>query len=215
MSTGLFRGFRVLHRAFRRYPAAHRLHILIRYVTCPFTRALADVPANARILDVGAGHSLLGVLLADRAREVISVEPDLRKSFLPSPSPKVRKVAGFDDCIRATDFDATMLFDVLYRIPLAAHRPLYERLFARLRPGGLLLVKEMDRQRRWKMRWTRFQEWLVDRVDLTLGESFVFQSTGELESMLREIGFTDFRARAIDRGYPHPHIVYTARKPEP
>ncbi|HUR79634.1 MAG TPA: class I SAM-dependent methyltransferase [Thermoanaerobaculia bacterium] len=213
MATGFIRGFRVLHRAFSRYPASHRLHILIRYISCPFTRTLADIPANARLLDVGAGHSLLGILIEDRVREVVSVEPDLRKSLLPSPSPKIRKVAGYDDCIRANDFDAATIYDVLYRLPVNAHRALLERLFARLRPGGVLLVKEMDRERRWKMRWTRWQEWLVDRVDLTLGEAFVFQTTAELESMLRDIGFTDFRARAIDRGYPHPHIVYTARKP--
>jgi hypothetical protein len=32
--------------------------------------------------------------------------------------------------------------------------------------------------------------------------------------MLGELGFADFRARPIDRGYPHPHIIYTARKPQ-
>ncbi len=214
MPTGLLQGFRALRRAFRRYPAAHRLHIFIRYITCPFMPTIADIPRNARLLDVGAGHSLLGVLLEDRVREVVSVEPDLRKSFLPSPSPRIRKVAGYDDCIGGKDFDAVTLIDVIYRMPLDARRALFSRLFSRLRPGGVLVVKEMDTQHRWKMKWTRFQEWLNNRfLHLTLGEVVVFQTTPELESMLREIGFTSFTARSIDRGYPHPHIVYTARKP--
>jgi 2-polyprenyl-3-methyl-5-hydroxy-6-metoxy-1,4-benzoquinol methylase len=214
MTTGFFRGLRAQNRAFRRYPAGHRLHILIRFLTCPFLRTVADIPENARLLDVGAGHSLLGVLLADRVREVVSVEPDLRKSFLPPPSPKIRKVAGYDDCIRGEDFDAATLYDVIYRMPVDVRRALFARLFARLRPGGVVVVKEMDTQHRWKMGWTHFQEWLSDRfLHLTLGEGLVFQSTPELEAMLREIGFTNFEARRIDRGYPHPHIVYTARKP--
>lgn len=214
MPTGLFRGLRVLHRAFRRYPAGHRLHIFIRYLTCPFIRTLRDIPEQARLLDVGAGHSLFGVLVEDRVREVVSVEPDLRKSFLPSPSPKIRKVGGYDDCIRGDDFDAVTLIDVIYRMPIAARRALFERLFARLRPGGVLVVKEMDTEHRWKLKWTQFQEWLNNRfLHLTLGEVVVFQSTAELEAMLRGLGFTNFTSRRIDRGYPHPHIVYTAQKP--
>ena len=213
MSLGL-RGFRLLHRAFRSYPAGHRLHILIRYVTCPFTRSLEDVPADARVLEIGAGHSAYGVLIEERIREVVAVEPDLRKSLLPSPSPKIKKVAGFDDCVRGSDFDAAVVYDVTYRMPAEVRRALFERLFTRLRPGGVLVFKDMDNGHRWKMKWARFQEWLSDHfLHISIGEGFIYQSREEVEGMLRGIGFTNFRARAIDRGYPHPHIIYTATKP--
>ena len=213
MSIGL-RGFRVLHRAFGSYPAGHRLHVLIRYITCPFTRTLEDVPAGARVLEVGSGHAAYGVLIEDRIKEVIAVEPDLRKSLLPSPSPKIKKVAGFDDCVRGSDFDAAVVYDVTYRMPPDVRQALFARLFARLRPGGTLVFKDMDNGHRWKMKWARFQEWLSDQfLHISIGEGFVYQSRAEVEAMLREIGFTNFTARAIDRGYPHPHIIYTATKP--
>lgn len=213
MSIGL-RGFRVLHRAFGSYPAGHRLHVLVRYITCPFTRTLEDVPAGARVLEVGSGHAAYGVLIEDRIREVIAVEPDLRKSLLPSPSPKIKKVAGFDDCVRSSDFDAAVVYDVTYRMPPDVRHSLFERLYARLRPGGTLVFKDMDNGHRWKMKWARFQEWLSDHfLHISIGEGFVYQSRAEVEAMLREIGFTNFTARAIDRGYPHPHIIYTATKP--
>ncbi|HVG25423.1 MAG TPA: class I SAM-dependent methyltransferase [Thermoanaerobaculia bacterium] len=215
MPVGYFRGLRKLHRAFRRYPAGHRLHVFIRYLTCPFTRTIEDVPAGARVLEVGAGHSAFGVLIDERVKEVVAVEPDLRKSVLPTPSAKIRKVAGFDDCVRATDFDAAVVYDVTYRMPDAIRRALFGRLFTRLRPGGVLVFKDMDNGHRWKMKWARFQEWLSDRfLHISIGEGFVYQSREEVERMLREIGFTKFSARAIDRGYPHPHIIYTAVKPE-
>ncbi|HEX6083652.1 MAG TPA: methyltransferase domain-containing protein [Thermoanaerobaculia bacterium] len=213
MSIGL-RGFRVLHRAFGKYPAGHRLHILIRYLTCPFTRTLEDVPAGARVLEVGSGHAAYGVLIEDRIKEVIAVEPDLRKSVLPSPSPKIKKVAGFDDCVRGSDFDAAVVYDVTYRMPPEVRNALFARLFTRLRPGGTLVFKDMDNGHRWKMKWARFQEWLSDHfLHISIGEGFIYQSRAEVETMLREIGFTNFKARAIDRGYPHPHIIYTAKKP--
>ena len=214
MSIGYFRALGLLHRAFKTYPAGHRLHVLIRYFTCPFTRTIDDVPAGARVLEIGSGHSAYGVLIQDRVKEVIAVEPDLRKSLLPSPSPKIKKVAGFDDCVRANDFDAAVVYDVTYRMPPHIRRALFERLFTRIRPGGTLVFKDMDNGHRWKMKWARFQEWLSDRfLHISIGEGFIYQSRAEVETMLREIGFTGFTARAIDRGYPHPHIIYTATKP--
>ena len=214
MSTGFIQGLRVLHRAFSRYPAGHRLHILIRYFTCPFTRTLEDVPAGARVLEIGSGHAAYGALIEDRVREVIAVEPDLRKSLLPSPSKKIRKVAGFDECVRGNDFDAAVVYDVTYRMPADVRNALFARLFARLRPGGVLVFKDMDNGHRWKMKWARAQEWLSDHLlHISIGEGFIYQSRAEVEAMLTGIGFTRFTARAIDTGYPHPHVIYTAVKP--
>lgn len=211
---GYVRALRVLHHAFGHYPAAHRVHILIRFLTCPFLRTLDEVPVGARVLDIGSGHGLYAYLVTlERAREVIAVDPDLRKNSLPSPSPKVRKVAGFDDCIRGT-FDAVAMFDTAYRMSLDVRRAVFARAFERLRSGGTFVVKEMDPSQQLKMKWARFQERISDRfLGITAGEGFTTQTTGELEEMLREIGFVEFRARAIDRGYLHPHMIYTARKP--
>jgi cyclopropane fatty-acyl-phospholipid synthase-like methyltransferase len=212
---GYVRALRVLHRAYSSYPVSHRVHVLIRFLTCPFLRTIDDVPAGARVLEIGSGHALYARLLAEqRAREVVAVDPDLRKSFLPSPSPKVKKVAGYDGCIRGA-FDAIVMQDVAYRIAVSKQRALFARVFERLVPGGVLVLKELDPARRWKMRWARAQEWLSDTfLGITEGEGFVYQSREEVEAMLRELGFTSFRARRVDRGYPHAHIVYTAVKPE-
>jgi cyclopropane fatty-acyl-phospholipid synthase-like methyltransferase len=214
MSIGYFRALRILNRAFGDYPASHRLHILIRFLTCPFQRTIDDVPEGARVLEIGTGHGVYACLIAEeRAREVIAVEPDLRKSLLPSPSTKVRKVAGYDDCIRG-EFDAIVIYDVTYRMSRDVRRALFARVFARLRPGGTFLWKDMDPAHPFKMKWARFQEWLSDTfLGITLGSGFLHQPCAEVEAMLRELGFVDFRARAIDRGYLHPHMIYTAIKP--
>lgn len=214
MSPGSLKSLQIINKSFRRYPAKHRLHLLIRFLTCPFPRTLDDVPEGARVLEIGAGHGLYARLLVEhRAREVVAVDPDLRKSLLPSPSPKIRKVAGYDDCVRGS-FDAAVLYDVAYLMPLDVRRGVFERLFARLKPGGVLVFKDLDKSHRWKMKWAQWQEWLNHRfLHVTLGEGFVYQTREEVEAMLRAIGFVDFRARPVDRGYPHPHIVYTAVKP--
>jgi cyclopropane fatty-acyl-phospholipid synthase-like methyltransferase len=211
---GAARALRIVYRAYAAYPAAHRLHILIRFLTCPFTRVLDDVPAGARLLEIGSGHAVFARLaVEERARQAIAVDPDLRKSLLPSPSPRVRKVAGYDACVRGA-FDAVVIVDVAYRLSNEEQRALFARGFALLRPGGTLLVKEMDPSHRLKMTWTRVQEWLNEKLlGITLGTGVVMLTREEIDGMLRGIGFTDFRARAIDSGYLHPHMLYTATKP--
>lgn len=214
MSIGYIRAMRILHRAFADYPASHRLHILVRYLTCPFTRTIDDIPMGARVLEIGSGHSLYARLITEeRAREVVAVDPDVRKSVLPSPSPRVRKVAGYDDCIRGS-FEAAVIYDATYRMSLEVRRAIFERILTRLKPGGVFVFKDMDAGHPWKMKWARFQEWLSDTfLHISIGEGFIYQSRQEVEAMLREIGFTSFKARPVDRGYPHPHIIYTATKP--
>jgi cyclopropane fatty-acyl-phospholipid synthase-like methyltransferase len=214
MSIGYVQALRLLHRAFGHYPAGHRLHILVRFFTCPFLRTIDDVPAGARVLEIGSGHGLYAELITkERVREVVAVDPDIRKSVLPSPSKKIRKIAGFDECIRG-QFDAVVIYDATYRMPLDVRRAVFERAFKRLRPGGTFVLKDMDPAHRWKMKWARFQEWLSDTLlHISIGSGFIYQTKEELHAMLTEIGFTDFRGRAIDRGYLHPHMIYTARKP--
>jgi SAM-dependent methyltransferase len=212
---GSIRALRILHRAFARYPARDRIHILIRYLTCPFGRFIDEIPAGARVLEIGSGHALYARLIAEeRAAEVVAVDPDVRKSLLPSPLSKVKKVAGYDDCIRGT-FGAVAMVDVAYRMPVVVRRNIFRNVFERLEPGGVFIVKEMDVDHPWKMKWARLQEWVSDAfLKQTLGEGFFSQPSEELQAMLEEIGFTGFQSRPIDRGYPHPHIVYTARRPE-
>ncbi len=203
-----------LHGVYRGYPLAHRAHVLIRFLTCPFLRTLDDVPPGGRMLEIGAGHGIYCYFAArDASREVVAVEPDLRKSVSPSHAPGVRWVAGFDDCMRGP-FDTIVIYDATYRMSIPYRTELYTRVFERLRPGGTFVLKDMDPGRGLKFKWARLQEWLSDALlKVSLGSGFVYQTRAEVFATLSDIGFEDVRARAIDRGYPHPHIIYSARRP--
>lgn len=165
------------------------------------------------MLDIGSGHGTFARLAVEAgASSVVAVEPDLRKTLAPPVHERVRTVAAFDDAVRG-EFDLVTLFDVLYRIPKDGWNALFARAHARLRPGGVILVKELDPDDRLKFAWNRAQERLWDRLfGLTLGDAFSYETAPQLEARLAEAGFTDFRVEPVGAGYPHSHVVYTARK---
>jgi 2-polyprenyl-6-hydroxyphenyl methylase/3-demethylubiquinone-9 3-methyltransferase len=197
----------VLHRAYRRFPSGARMHVLIRFLTCPFLRVARHIPPGARVLDVGAGHGILSVLARERGADPIAVDPDVRK---------VRRIAGvhsavgFDDCIRGR-FDVVAIVDVLYKIPIAEWDALLAHIAERLGPNGVLLIKEHDPTSRIKHGWNRLQEWIASRLNLTLGESFNYETPAEFVARLQRHGLSDVQLVPLSRGYPHPHVLYVAR----
>ena len=214
MPFGHVRALRLLHHTFRNHPPGQRVHILGRFLTAPFLRTLDVIPTGARVLDIGSGHGTYPRLIAEeRAREVIAVEPDLRKTLLAFRHPRIRFVCGFDECIRGM-FDAVVIYDVIYRLPPAERDALFRRVYARLRPGGVFVLKDLDPSSRWKWQWNRLQESVMDRFfGLTIGEGFYIDSREQIGERMTAAGFADFEWKRVDRGYPHAHIVYTARRP--
>jgi len=206
--VSFIRALIVLHHAFRHRGARTRAHVMIRFLTCPFLRVLEVVPREARVLDVGAGHGLFARLVAARGtRRVVAVEPDTRKV---QPVDGVEQVMGFDDCVRGR-FDAIVIVDVLYKIPIGDWDALLTRAAQRLAAGGTLIIKEHDPTARIRHGWNRAQEWLASKMGLTLGQSFSYENPDAFVARLQRRGFGDVGASRIDFGYPHPHVLYTAR----
>jgi hypothetical protein len=163
-----------------------------------------SVPRGASVLEIGAGHGVFSVLAREHgASRVVAVEPDARK---------VRRidgidfVIGYDDCIRGA-FDVAAIIDVLYKIPIAQWDALLSRINA-----PMLIIKEQDPTARFKNSWNRSQEWLATKLHLTLGEAFAYEAPDAFAARLKRLGFANVEVKRIDRGYPHPHILYVAQR---
>lgn len=200
-------------RSTKRLPPGVRVHVLGRLLSCPFHRVIPHLPPGARILDVGSGHNLFARLaMLAGARAVVGVEPDFRKVAAAIRHEHVAIVCGYDSAV-AGQFDAVTLFDVLYRVPQVEWDELFGRLRQRLRPGGVLLIKELDPSAPIKFGWNRLQEAISDRfLHLTLGTAFSYERPEELIRRLQRAGFANAGAQRIDRGYPHSHVLYRAER---
>jgi 2-polyprenyl-3-methyl-5-hydroxy-6-metoxy-1,4-benzoquinol methylase len=205
--------------------ASTRIHVLVRWASCPFPRIAEEIPASGRVLEVGCGHGLFSSYLAlqSHRRDVHGVDLDADKIE------RARVVAGraaarggtlsFDvapsGAVPPGPWSAITIVDVLYLLDPAGQRRLIAECARQLAPGGVLVIKEMSSSPRWKFRWNALQELLSVRVlRITEGSEMSFLTTGELTDAMRDAGLQVTMSRPIHRGRPHPHHLVVARAPD-
>ena len=204
---------------YRGLPAPVRLHTRIRSWTCPMGRVLAQVPGGGRLLEVGCGHGLFAnaAALAHPGLEVLGVDPDPRKIRWAEATVGARRNVRFRTeelaAVAERGFDAVAVLDVLYLIPRSAWPSFLAGLRERLRPGGRLVLKEVEPEPRWKFYRCVAQEALSVRLlGITHGGAFAFADRREMESLLREAGFTGTAVTGLGHGYLTPHVLYEAER---
>lgn len=198
--------------------AGTRLHQLLRCLLAPFPELLECLPEDGKLLDVGCGH---GTFLAQAGRrhprlELAGFDLDERKiasarrafaaSELGTGRLEVRDVLDFE----GEPVDAITLVDVLYLVPFDGWKTVLEACRAALRPGGRLLLKEIDRTKRWRFALLVLEELLAVRLlRWTKGRTFTFPPPEEIRKALEEAGFT-VEDRSLGRGYHVPHHLWIA-----
>jgi cyclopropane fatty-acyl-phospholipid synthase-like methyltransferase len=197
-----------------------RLHQVIRTLLVPFQRVIEHLPERGTLLDLGCGHGLflalakkakpnLELIGLDLSREKIAAA---QKAFHASsntvPQLAVMDIAEFPE----RSVDVITIIDVLYLVPLDQWNTILEKCFRCLKPGGKVLLKEMDRSVTWKFHVLYLEETLAVKVlGLTLGSQFTFPESQAIRLRLACAGF-DVKEMAIHRGYFVPHHLWIAQR---
>jgi 2-polyprenyl-6-hydroxyphenyl methylase/3-demethylubiquinone-9 3-methyltransferase len=195
-----------------------KLYLRIKFRICPLLRTEAYFPDHGDFIDLGCGNGLFPAILKLGApgRNILGVDLDARKisaarktlANVPHLDFRLGDVLTFD----YPPADVYSLIDVLYLLPLEAQDLVLRKCQAALRPGGVLLVKEMDKRPRRKHLWNLIQETVsVKIVGFTLGHRFFFRDRTVMVEQLYALGFGVDAVR-LDQGYWYPHILYIARK---
>jgi 2-polyprenyl-6-hydroxyphenyl methylase/3-demethylubiquinone-9 3-methyltransferase len=177
------------------------------------------LPAAGPVLDIGCGFGLFSLYYA-------SVEPG---RFLRGIDLNPRRIAmarraaarlGVENALYeqgdAREFKgdgevaAAYMLDIVHHMPAPAVRPLLRQLHRCLRPGGHLLVKDVDTHPVLK----RWFTWLLDRA-MAPATPVHYWPPEILAAALEETGFAVRRHLMVDV-LPYPHVLYVCeRRPRP
>jgi 2-polyprenyl-3-methyl-5-hydroxy-6-metoxy-1,4-benzoquinol methylase len=151
---------------------ATRLLQHYRPFICPFDRMTELVPAGSHVLDVGCGTGLFLLLLQHRGKIASGVGIDAGGAAIAS----ARRAAGANPALRfeigripVPDFKPAEPFDVVSMVDLLHHVPSAERanviLWAAnlLKPGGILLIKDIAPGPWWMARASQVHDLLMAR----------------------------------------------------
>lgn len=205
-------------------PLGWRLHQTVRALLAPFEKLVDHLPDSGLLVDVGCGHGLF-LLLSQRARpglRLIGFDLSSSKVFsarqlLGDAAKNVELFVGDVAELPDASADAISIIDVLYLIPPGRWPEVISRCFAKLRPGGRLLLKEMDASQRLKLSLLRLEEWLAVRVfgwTLKAGgdRDFAFPAPQAIDDMLTQAGFSVHGVPLHARSFA-PHHLWFATKP--
>jgi 2-polyprenyl-3-methyl-5-hydroxy-6-metoxy-1,4-benzoquinol methylase len=212
-------------RYYRSAGTVSRAHVAVRWASCPFPEAEKATPRSGRILELGCGHGLFSVLLATESheRQVLGTDIDAGKIDTAEAAAAQARAQGADvrfelaqvGEIAAGPWDAIAVIDVFYLLDADTQRTLVARLVAELAPGGVLVLKEMDVEPRWKHEWNRFQETLAVRLlHITAGAEMTYLPASLLAGFAIDAGLDLVESRRVDRRSVHPHHLIVARRPD-
>lgn len=144
-----------------------RLLVWARPLICPLQPIMEKIPPNQTVLDVGCGVGTLLISLAIRGGLGNSIGCDVNSKAiavaeaaakrLPAGKPEFM-LAENNNLIPAGPFDVVTLIDVMHHINPKMQRKFFEMCVERVRPGGILIYKDMACAPLWKNLFNRFHD---------------------------------------------------------
>jgi uncharacterized protein (DUF2062 family) len=201
----------------------------------PIYRAVLSnglLPTGGTLIDVGCGRGLALALLADVRREVdeerwpqtapmpprfdrlIGVELQARVAAVARKALEGDAEIVEDDAarMRLEPCRAILLFDVLHLMSAADQDALLTALSQVLEPGGVLLVREADRDDGWKFHAVRAGNLLKALAFGHFSQRFHFRGVIEWTAALQKLGLV-VDSRPMGHGTPFANVLLRATRP--
>jgi 2-polyprenyl-3-methyl-5-hydroxy-6-metoxy-1,4-benzoquinol methylase len=205
-------------RSYRGAPAGTRAFLAARLAVLPL-RPLASEFAelHGRVLAVGSGHGLLERWLAELNPGVTVDGSDVdaeRVALAAATQARAPRVRIHHRDVRSVDereaFDAAVAIDLLHHVPYGDHEAIARALARALKPGGVVLIKDIARTPRWRHRFNSLHDRLV------AGEHETFsREPEEMAAVFEAAGFRTERCYRVAPLSPYPHFILRLRRAAP
>lgn len=177
-------------------------YLRLKFLIMPFEECAQAVPGTGKILDVGCGYGLLANYLSldSPRRQIVGHDTAADRIAVAQATaagrPNVQFVVGDARALPDRSFDAIVVTDVLHHVPYAEQAPILKDLFEKLKPGGVLVVRETDK--RVAFRYYLFHV-LLETVLYMGVEKKRFRSIADWTALLQAAGY---EVRDIRRNHP-------------
>ncbi len=194
-----------------------RLKIRYRPYVCPFDRLLDYADGHESVFDVGCGSGQFCSLLArfTDVKRIEGIEIDPR--LVANARQLLGTLAGHGKDVRfnvydgrdlpdvIADYALVTMIDVLHHIPSDSQRDILRQVFAKMRPGAVLVLKDIDASSPWV--------WFNKLHDLILaGAPGREWPLCKARSVCGEVGFIEEESFTL-RTLVYPHFFLKLRKP--
>jgi 2-polyprenyl-3-methyl-5-hydroxy-6-metoxy-1,4-benzoquinol methylase len=212
-------GVRAMRNVVRALPPIPRVYATIRFsIMRPKLLAVIDLllPARGRILDVGCGFGLFAGYFGQTqpGRTIVGIDPDAARvaqaqnvALSLGHSHHEFVVGSAESGLPLGEFDAAYIMDVMHHLPEHEQLPVLEALRSRLKPGGILIMKDVTTEPRAQLTFTR----VLDRMMIGQDAPLHYRHHSDWFNVLAEMGF-ETRVIRVPDILPYPHVVLTARK---
>lgn len=175
------------------------------------------LPQRGKVLDIGCGFGLFALYFAGTApgRRLFGYDLNQKRIAMARLAARTAGVPNarfeYGDAVELaleSDYDAIYALDLLHHLAPERVPNFIAGLHRALRPGGLLLVKDVDRTPAYK-RWFTLA---LDRMMVGFREPVRYWSRAEMREMLQRVGFRVYSHTMRDV-LPYPHMLYVCHKP--
>ena len=180
-------GRRAIGRIVRHLPPVERAYSFARFMIMrPKILSALDLllPDRGRLLDLGCGFGLFAAYFGQTQplREILGVDLDARRVRLAAHVAEKLGLAQHRFLVgdvRELDltgtFDACYVLDVMHHLPADKQLPVLARLHQLLRPGGVVLIKDITTDARFGLLFTE----VLDRMMVGFDERAMDRALGQ------------------------------------
>ena len=161
----------------------------------------AELPASGHITDIGCGYGFLSLMLSFRssARTSTGMDYDSEKVAVAancvSKSDKVQFITADVTLAELPESDGFVINDVLHYLEPAEQALLLEKCVNRLRPGGTMIIRDGDADKKMRHTGTRYTEFFSTGTGFnkTRPSGLHFLNASSLKQQLDKYGFLSYR----------------------